>query len=91
MKLKVASSRQFQKDYKRAKKRGYDLNRLKWVVDLLEHGEPLPPDCCPHKLSGNYSGFWECHIRPDWLLIYKIQDDRLVLVLFRTGTHSNLF
>lgn len=91
MRFKVTSTRQFQHDYKRLKKRGYPLERLKRVVGLLERGEPLPPSCRPHKLSGNYSGFWECHIQPDWLLIYEIQGDRLVLVLSRTGTHSDLF
>ena len=91
MTFRITSTRQFQKDYKRLTKRGYDVRRLKRVVALLEHGEPLPAACRPHKLSGNYSGLWECYIQPDWLLIYEIQDDKLVLVLTRTGTHADLF
>ena len=61
------------------------------AMDLLEANGSLPPKYRPHKLSGNLHGIWECHIQPDWLLIYKIQNDSLILTLTRTGTHSDLF
>ena len=89
--LKVVQSNQFRKDLKLAKKRGLDLNLLKEVVDKLCAGEQLPPKNRNHKLSHEYKEFMECHIEPNWLLIYKIQDDNLLLYLFRTGTHSDLF
>ena len=81
----------FKKDYKRAKKRGLDLLRLKSVIEMLAAGKDLDPKLRDHSLSGNWSGFRECHLNPDWLLIYKIDGDRLVLVLARTGSHADLF
>ena len=78
----------FKKDFKRIKKRGYDISRLEKIVELLANEVPLPED---HNLSGNYNGFRECHIAPDWLLIYQVNNNELVLVLSRTGSHSDLF
>lgn len=81
----------FKKDYKRIKKRGYDVKLLETVVGLLAEQKSLPEKYKDHTLSGDYSGFRECHITPDWLLIYEIKNDELILCLTRTGTHSDLF
>ena len=73
------------------KKRGYDLQDLEDILNILIVGEKLPEKNKDHDLVGNLIGFRECHITPDWLLIYYIQNDRLVLVCARTGSHSDLF
>lgn len=89
--LKVVLTNKFQRDLKLAQKRGYNLNALSEVVDKLSKQEPLPAKNRDHLLSGNYADYRECHIAPDWLLIYRIYQDELILVLSRTGTHSDLF
>ena len=81
----------FKRDYKKIVKRGYDVSLLENVVDTLLTGEPLPEKNKDHALSGNWKGYRECHIQPDWLLIYEIIDNRLILSLTATGTHSDLF
>lgn len=81
----------FKKDLKTVKKRGYDIQLLNDVVDTLAMGLPLDEKYKDHKLIGNYQGCRECHITPDWLLIYEISEDELILYLTRTGTHSDLF
>ncbi len=81
----------FKKDFKRIKKRGYDISRLEKIVELLANEVPLPEQFKDHNLTGNYNGFRECHIAPDWLLIYQVNNNELVLVLSRTGSHSDLF
>ena len=81
----------FKKDYKRIKKRGYDTRLLEQVVGLLADGQALPPEYRDHALSGNYTGCRECHIAPDWLLVYEVVEQDLILYLMRTGTHSDLF
>lgn len=81
----------FKKDFKRIKKRGYDISRLEKIVELLANEVPLPEQFKDHNLSGNYNGCRECHIAPDWLLIYQVNNNELVLVLSRTGSHSDLF
>lgn len=81
----------FKKDFKRIKKRGYDISRLEKIVELLANEVPLPEQFKDHNLSGNYNGFRECHIAPDWLFIYQVNNNELVLVLSRTGSHSDLF
>ena len=81
----------FKKDYKRIKKRGYDTRLLEKVVGLLSEGKPLPPEYKDHALSGDYGGCRECHIAPNWLLVYEVVERELVLYLMRTGTHSDLF
>lgn len=81
----------FKKDFKRIKKRGYDISRFEKIVELLANEVPLPEQFKDHNLSGNYNGFRECHIAPDWLLIYQVNNNELVLVLSRTGSHSDLF
>ena len=80
----------FSKDLKKIKKRGYNIDLLESVVDKLQTGEQLEQKYKDHLLTGNWKGFRECHIQPDWLLVYKIYDDKLLLVLTRTGTHSDL-
>ena len=89
--LKIVSSNQFKKDLKLAKKRGLDIEKLRNVVNTLASGKPLDEKHRDHNLSGDYNGFRECHIEPDWLLVYRIDGDELELFLFRTGTHSDLF
>ncbi|MBQ3024078.1 MAG: type II toxin-antitoxin system YafQ family toxin [Spirochaetaceae bacterium] len=86
----VASSR-FKKDLKLAIKRGLDISLLDAVVTTLQKGESLPAKNKDHALTGNYTGCRECHIQPDWLLIYEISDKELILYLTRTGSHSDLF
>jgi mRNA interferase YafQ len=82
-------TRRFEKDVSRAQKRGKDLDKLKKVVHLLLQEKPLPAKYHNHKLKGDFINHWECHIEPDWLLIYKPTGDELILVA--TGTHSDLF
>ena len=89
--LKPEFTSQFKKDYKLAKKRGYDNRLLQEVVELLADGKALPEKYLDHALSGNYAGCRECHILPDWLLVYRIEKELLILALTRTGTHSDLF
>lgn len=91
MKLTIVPTSQFKKDFKRIKKRGYDLSELKEVLDKLANREELEQRNRDHSLSGNYAGFRECHIKPDWLLVYAIDDDKLILTASRTGSHSDLF
>lgn len=81
----------FKKDYKLAKKRGLKITLLDAVIETLASGGTLPEKNRDHALSGDYEGYRECHIASDWLLIYRIEDDVLVLVLSRTGSHSDLF
>lgn len=89
--LELATTSQFRKDYKRAKKRGYDMALLETVIDLLINEQPLDKRYHDHSLIGSYTGFRECHILPDWLLIYAIDKKKLLLTASRTGTHSDLF
>lgn len=91
--LKVEFSGQFRRDYKLAVKRGCDPGKLEAVVTLLCSEQPLPSAYCDHPLSNsrNYKNVRECHIQPDWLLIYQIIRETLVLRLIRTGSHSDLF
>ncbi|HHX54442.1 MAG TPA: type II toxin-antitoxin system YafQ family toxin [Clostridiales bacterium] len=81
---------QFKKDYRLALKRNLDINLLDEIIRKLSRGEPLPEKNRDHALTGNWNGYRECHIQPDWLLVYRIQNDLLVLTLIRTGTHSDL-
>ena len=89
--LTLKTTTQFRKDYKLAKKRGYNLDLLDQVLNLLLNEEPLETKHHDHALTGNYTGFRECHIQPDWLLIYMVHDTELILTAARTGTHSDLF
>lgn len=89
--FKIVQTGIFKKDLKRLIKRGYDLSLIGNVVDILASGNKLPPEYKDHNLSGKYKECRECHITPDWLLIYEITNDNLILYLTRTGTHSDLF
>jgi mRNA interferase YafQ len=89
--LTIRYQRAFKKDYKRVVKRGYHIPLMEAVIDLLAEEKPLPPQYKDHPLSGDYIGCRECHITPDWLLIYEINQGELILYLTRTGTHSDLF
>ena len=81
----------FKKDFKSITKRGYDINLFKQILDVLINEKPLSEKLLDHSLSGEYGGHRECHITPDWLLIYKIEKDIMTLTLTRTGSHSDLF
>lgn len=88
---KIKFTSQFKRDYKLAKKRGKDIKLLDDIIVKLAAGEALPSNYYDHPLSGNWAGHRECHIQPDWLLVYYYRDDILVLTLSRTGSHSDLF
>lgn len=87
----IRPTTKFQKDLKRLKKRGLDMSLLTDVIKKLAIGEPLPEKNRDHQLTGNYGTCRECHITPDWLLIYEVDDEELILYLTRTGSHSDLF
>jgi len=91
MNYEIIRTAQFRKDYKQMIKRGKDDQKLEVVLKVLASGGQLPPEKHDHALSGKYAGFRECHVEPDWLLIYCIMHNQLVLVCARTGTHSDLF
>lgn len=89
--LEIVLSNRFKKDLRSASKRGCNLQSLDNIVTKLAKQEPLPGKNRDHALSGNYAGFRECHIEPDWLLIYRVNKNELYLFLSRTGTHSDLY
>lgn len=89
MSLKISYRKKFEKELSKQKKRGKDLAKLKAVIEKIAKREPIEPRYRNHKLIGNFKDRWECHIEPDWLLIYKLSTDELVLE--RTGSHSDLF
>lgn len=89
--LQLVTTNQFRKDVKRAKKRGLNLKKLEAVLDALQKEETLGEKHRDHALVGNYMGFRECHIEPDWLLVYAIDKGQLILTASRTGSHSDLF
>ena len=89
--LDLVTTTQFRKDLKRIRKRGYDLSKLDEVLQVIMKEEALDEKYRDHALTGNYSGFRECHIEPDWLLIYAIDNGQLILTASRTGIHSDLF
>lgn len=87
----VKTTTQFKKDFKLAKKRGLKMELLREVITVLAMGETLPEKNKDHALTGNWIGHRECHILPNWLQVYRLEDEVLVLTLTRTGTHSDLF
>lgn len=91
--LEIRYTTSFKKDYKQIKKRGYDLSKLKKVIELLAKEEPLPSRFNDHKLKGGkeFENCRKCHIEPDWLLVYRILKTEIILELLYTGTHSDLF
>ena len=91
MAYKITTTRQFEKDLRRCIKRGYPMDKFRTVILLLERDGCLPENYRPHRLHGDRQGQWECHIQPDWLLIWKQTDDELELLMLNTGTHSDLF
>ena len=91
MMYQVKFTAAYKKSYKVMKKRGLDLSLLDEVVDLLRQGKRLNEKYRDHALSGNFAGFRECHIQPDWLLVYLIENDVLTLTLVDTGSHSDIF
>lgn len=91
MKYAVTQTSQYERDLKRAVRRGCDISLIKSVVMQLADGEPLSARHLDHALAGRFTGFRECHITPDWLLVYLIDNNSMVLTLTRTGSHSDLF
>ncbi len=89
--LKIVVSNQFKKDLRLAKRRGLDINKLSKAVNTLASNQRLEKRYHDHDLTGNLSGFRECYIDNDWLLVYRIDREELILLLFRTGTHSDIF
>lgn len=89
--LTIERTSRFKKDFRAALKRGRDPKLLEYVVTALANQRPLEERYQDHALTGNWKGFRECHIQPDWLLIYMVKDEVLTLTLSRTGTHSDLF
>ena len=90
MNLKIIWTRRFKRDYKLAIKRGLPIDEMDEVIRILARGETLPEKYRDHLLTGNWKGHRECHILPDWLLIYKINRDFLILTLARMGSHADL-
>lgn len=91
MNLELYFTARFKRDYKLMLKRGARPSLLEEVVEMLRTRQTLPPKYRDHELTGSYTGFRECHIMPDWLLVYRVEEEQLVLTLLRTGTHSDLF
>ncbi len=87
--LKVTG--EFKRSLKRCLKRGYDSNLITEVLNILKEKGELPKEYKPHRLRGQYEGLWECHIAPDWLLVWDKKETELLLILMRTGTHSDIF
>jgi mRNA interferase YafQ len=89
--LQLVFTNKFKKDIKLIQKRGYEMELIKNAILILEESGKLPSEYTSHKLSGNYSGYWEAHLKPDWLIIWKYLVDENQIWLTRTGTHSDLF
>ena len=89
--LNIFYTKAFERDIKRLRKQGKELDKLKAIVKDIGAGKTLDTKYRDHNLTGNWSGFRECHIDPDWLLIYRIRKEKLILILSRTGSHSDLF
>lgn len=88
--MSIVSTPQFIRDVKQLKKKHWPIEKLNRIVGRLAAGETLPPSCHDHSLSGNHSGERECHIEPNWLLVYRIDGNKVVLVPMRTGTHDEV-
>lgn len=91
MKYHVEYSRKFEKDLKKCYKRGYNVEKLRHIISILELEGSLPREYRPHKLSGKFGNAWECHIEPDWLLVWEQNDTDLIMLMLNTGTHADLF
>lgn len=88
---KVDYTKRFKKDVLRCQRRGLNLSELQKVAQILAETGTLPEQYRPHKLSGTYEGCWECHIKPDWLMVWQQNDTELTLLFLRTGSHSDIF
>jgi mRNA interferase YafQ len=86
-----AYTRQFERDLRRLRRSGYNLTELKAMIARLLRGEQLGPKFRNHRLRGNWQGRWECYLRPDWLLIYKVDPAENIIIFERTGSHADLF
>jgi mRNA interferase YafQ len=91
MKFQIKTTSQFRKAYRKCIKRGLDIQKLDFVLNMLVNGDDLPSSYRRHKLSGKYKDCWECHVDPDWLLVWMENNQELVLLLVDTGSHSDLF
>ncbi len=89
MSLDLRTTTAFERDVRRMEKRSKDLDKLEKIVDLLQSQQPLPAQCRRHPMKGVWTGHWDCHIEPDWILVYKLTEKALILV--RTGSHAELF
>jgi mRNA interferase YafQ len=89
MALDLRTTTAFERDLRRVSKQGKDLDKLETIVNILQAREKLPARCRPHPLRGIWAGHWDCHVEPDWLLLYKVTDEALILV--RTGSHADFF
>ena len=89
--FEIKTYKQYDRDVKLALRRGLDIEKLLEVVKLLQSGDPLPAKYKNHLLSGDYKGYWECHIHPNWLLLYEKDTEIRIISLYRTGTHSDIF
>jgi mRNA interferase YafQ len=87
----IRFTNRFKKDVRRCKKRGYNLSCLEQAIDILQKNGNLPPKYKVHKLSGQYDGLWECHLNPDWLLVWEQNEKVFTMLFMATGTHSDLF
>ncbi len=87
----IVTTNKFEKSLKKCIKRGLDIGKLNTVLEELSNKGALPPEYKPHKLSGKYQGNWECHVQPDWLLVWEQRDEELILLLLDTGSHSDIF
>ncbi len=87
----LSYSHQYKKSLKKCYRRGLDIEKLRVAIGILVEEGKLPPEYKPHKLSGKFSGLWECHIEPDWLLVWEQNDQALTLLMIETGTHSDIF
>ena len=91
MSYQIQYTGQFKKSYKKCIKRGYDPNIFKKAITILSETGSLPNMYKPHRLHGNYEGFWECHLQSDWLLVWMQNDQELILILTDIGTHTDIF
>jgi mRNA interferase YafQ len=89
MALDLRTTTAFERDLRRVNKRGKDLDKLETIMNTLQAQEKLPARCRPHPLRGIWAGHWDCHVEPDWLLLYRLTDEALILV--RTGSYAELF
>ena len=91
MRYTIRVTKRFIKDAELCKRRGYDMHIMHKAMQMLAENGTLPEQYRPHKLTGNYSGMWECHLRPDWLMVWKPNENEMVMLFSRTGSHSDLF